>query len=615
MKAPLSLTTVVLWLMLHAQVNGQDTLLVKTGDENVVINPYAFILKDQTTGIDEIDKVMAAPHFAFRKNTYFQEVHYGFYQPSGWCRFAITNTSDHKAWVIKVHQSRVDTVQLYVQRQNGQLIKYPLTGHFQDINDRAFYSLNFAHPLSIEKNETVVCYLFTQRMFARHAAVLSLQKEDYYRSYDMQFVSFISALVGICLLATLIGVILFIFLKEKVYIYYSIYCVVFVLLISAGTGFLYTVVNYAPYQKLINNLSTVFYYLIVGWHLLFTIELLKLKKRRNPVAYWVGIGSGLLFCCVAMILLLPIPDVARTHISYWSYYIVFFLDFYILYALIIQWLQKEVIVLFYMAGFLVTVVSASILMLADLQLIEGINHRTDIFFVAPVIEIVCMVIGLGINSSRYVRDRLRAQRQIITVQEDERRRIGQDLHDGVGNSLAAIKNMLARRKDPFLVEKEIDLIIRDVRNISHNLMPVDFKVYALPHIIRQTVNKFADHPALRLEYNLTGTPVKLHAVAELVIYRIINELMTNSIRHSNGTQVMIQLIYQDNSLMVMVEDDGNGISKEAHAGKGIGLKNIQHRVAFIKGTLTIESDPKGTLFIIEIPYEKHLLRHSGKKRS
>jgi signal transduction histidine kinase len=587
------------------QAYGQELIRVEDGEENIVINPHVYILKDKSIGIQEIEKVATAPDSAFRKNTYFQEVHYGFSQPFGWCKFAIKNTSDHTKWIIKVHQSRVDTVQLYVQRENGDLVKYPLTGHFQNLKDRAFHSMSFAHPVYIKKNETVVCYLFTLRKFARHAAVLSLQQEGYHKPYNTQFIILISGLKGICILASLIGIVMFVVLYERVYIFYSIYCFSLLLLIAIDSGFIYAFTSAPTYQKLINNLSIIFFYLVAGWHTLVTIELLKIKRHQQRWLYWLGLGSGLLFCLAALILLLPIPDIVRQYISIWSYYILFFLNVYILYAIIIQLIRKEVMVFFYAGGFLITLVTASISRLADLQIIEGVNHRSDMLFIAPVVEIICMVIGLGINSSRYAKDKLKAQRQIITVQEDERKRIAQDLHDDVGNSLAAIKNMLSQRKDPLLaeIEKEIDDIIRDIRNISHDLMPVDFQKYALTDIVRQTVKKFRGHPHIQFEYNQTGATVKLHPVAELVIYRIINELITNSIKHSHATHVMIQLIYQDKSLMVMVEDNGTGIKKGADMETGIGLKNIRHRVAYINGSFAIESDDdRGTLFIIEIPY-------------
>jgi signal transduction histidine kinase len=583
----------------------QGVISIGNDQEDIVINPHVDILKDKGVGIHEIEKVVAAPDSAFKKNTNLQEVHYGFSQPSGWCRFTINNnTSDHTEWIIKVHQSRVDTVQLYVQRENGHLMKYPMTGHFQTIRKRAFHSMSFAHPVYIDKNETIVCYLFTMRKFARHAAVLSLQTKDYHENYDTLFTILISSLIGICVLACLICIVMFVVLYESIYITYSIYCFSFLLLIVVDTGFLYAYINSAAHQKLVNNLSIVFFYWTTGWAVVFTVELLKLKQHRQRWLYWLGSGMGVLAFTTGLVLLLPIPDPARTLISQWSYYIVFFVNAYILYVVIIQLIKKEVVVYFYLAGFLFTLFASLISRAADLQLVEGVNHKTDILFIAPVIEIVCMVIGLGINSNRHVKERLKAQRQIITVQEDERKRIAQDLHDDVGNSLAAVKNMLAQRKDPPLIEKEIEDIIRNIRNISHDLMPVDFKEYALTDVVRQTVNKFKGHSGIHFEYDQTGVVIRLHPVVELVVYRMINELITNSIKHSRATHVMIQLIYQNKSLMVMVEDNGIGMRKETDSEAGIGLKNIRHRVAYVDATLTIESDEKGSLFIIAVPYEK-----------
>lgn len=597
-------SVMVLCLMMFCQyVSGQDVVLVKEGQEDIVINPFVYHFTDKTAGIHDLDRVVAASDSSFRKNPWFQEVNYGFSQPRAWCRFAITNTSDHPDWIIKVHQARVDTVQLYVQRQNGSMVKYPLTGHFQKLKDRPYHSLNFAHPVYIAKGETIVCYLFTMRKFARHAAILSVQTEEYYNNYNTFFTIFISALIGICILSAVIGIVMFVVLYEWVYISYSFYCFCFLLLITVDSGFMYAFMNSPDNQKVLNNLSIVLYYLVAGWHLLFTIELLKLKKYRPRWVYWLGIGSGLLFCLAGVILLSPIPDEMRRQISRWSYYILFFIDVYILYAMIVQLIKKEVAVFFYMGGFLFTLVAASVAMLADLQIIEGVNHRTDFLFIAPVVEIVCMVIGLGINSNKYVKERLKAQRQIITVQEDERERIGRDLHDDVGNSLAAVKNMLVQRKDPDLIEKEIDDIIQDVRNISHDLMPVDFKEYALADIVRHTINKFKGHPDICFEYSQTGATRKMHPLVELVVYRIINELIMNCIKHSCASDVMIQLIYQQRSLVVMVEDNGKGM-KDDGAETGIGLKNIRHRVAYIGATLTVESDQRGTLFIIEVPYER-----------
>ncbi len=594
------------FLHLSISIYGQVMKVEDQQKKDYVLNPYVYLLKEQK-GIQDISNVIAAPADSFFRNPYLQEVNYGFNQSYGWCKFTIANNLDSAGWILKIHQGRVDSVQLYVQKQNGELLKYPLTGHFQKITDREIYSTHFAFVIPIGQKETINCYLYTQRKFGRHAAVISLHQVNHFTNYDHLFFIYISIICGIILLASLVGIVLCIFVFDKVYIYYSVYCLSFIILVLCDSGFIHSFWQDTRCQELINNFNMIFYYWIIGWHLLFTIELLSIKTYPRKWVYWVGYGSGFLFCFIAILMLCPISDPIRWWLSLVSYYVVFYVDAYICYLIIIKLFKREPIVYFYMAGFLFTLLVASILMLADLQILEGINHITDLFYITPVIEIICMVIGLGIHFSNHVKQNLgiqiqlnETQHRIITIQEEERKRMAQDLHDDLGNSLAAIKNFLAQKKDYSVIEREIDNLIQNIRNISHNMMPVDFENYDLADIVRQVVNKFRGYPGIEFEYDQTGEIVKLNAETELIIYRIINELMTNSIKHSNASHVLIQIIYQDSSLVVMVEDNGVGINETSK--EGIGLRNIRHRVAYIGATINIESDNKGILVIIEIPY-------------
>jgi signal transduction histidine kinase len=294
-----------------------------------------------------------------------------------------------------------------------------------------------------------------------------------------------------------------------------------------------------------------------------------------------------------------------------SYYVVFFLNAYIIYAIAISIARRDPIVYFYLAGFSVTLIVATVLVLADLNILDNINQNTDYYYFTPLVEILFMVIGLGIHFSRTIKDRFsvqltlnKTQDQIITIQEDERKRIAQDLHDDVGNSLAAVKNMVIQKRESVKVEHEIDNLISTIRNISHDLMPVDFNQFSLTEIIGHTVNKFKDHNHTDLEFDQTGQAVKIDPLKELVIYRIINEIINNIFKHSKATSAFIQLIYQRETLVVTVEDNGSGIQK-SKTEEGIGLRSIRSRAAYINAKLNIESDDKGTLIILEVPYENN----------
>jgi len=133
-------------------------------------------------------------------------------------------------------------------------------------------------------------------------------------------------------------------------------------------------------------------------------------------------------------------------------------------------------------------------------------------------------------------------------------------------------------------------------------MPVNVEEFSLSEVIEHTVSKFKDYPSLVLEFSHTGKPVRLRPFQELVIYRIISELITNILKHAHATQALIQLIYQSGSLVVTVEDNGTGINNPK-GEEGMGLRSIRLRADYLHATLKIESDTKGTLIILEVPYE------------
>jgi signal transduction histidine kinase len=588
----------------------QHIIELRDGQDDIVINPYAYLFKNTNASIRDIKEVMEADSSRFVRNEFLQEVTYGFNQPGGWCKFTVQNKSEKVNWVLRVHQTRVDSVQLYIKRENQEVERFPMTGHFHTIDERPVYALQFAFHIPIKKNEKITFFLYTQRQDGRHATILNLRQKNYFENYEHVFNNAISFISGSILLAGLIGFVLFFFIHQKVYLYYSVYCLSFFVLIWCDSGFALSLIASPKYQVVINTFTTIFYYWLMGWHILFTIEILRIRSYRYHWLYWLGTSVGWLFCVAAIVLLIPgLPETERWWLVYFCYYIVFFTNGFIMYAIVVSIARREPIVYFYMAGFLVTLVVATILVLADLQIIDDVNQKTDMLYFTPLVEILIMVIGLGIHFSNTVKERFRVQTalnktqdQIITIQEDERKRIAQDLHDDVGNSLAAVKNLVIQKHESVVVEKEIDNVIRAIREISHNLMPVDFNEFPLPQILRITVNKFKNHPSLALEFSCMGEIRKLVPLTELVIYRIVNEIINNIFKHSRASSAFIQLIYQDESLVVTVEDDGIGINA-SKSEEGIGLRSIRSRAAYIHARLNIESDDKGTLIILEIPYE------------
>jgi signal transduction histidine kinase len=206
---------------------------------------------------------------------------------------------------------------------------------------------------------------------------------------------------------------------------------------------------------------------------------------------------------------------------------------------------------------------------------------------------------------------------IIQAQESERQRIAKDLHDDLGGLLALIKLKLedllhhGHNVQKILGEllKLITQACKDVRYISHELMPQDVDEKDLKTMISEVLNILTNQQKLHISYDIGEIPL-IPSVVKINIFRIIKELLNNIIKHSEAREADIQIFQDDldKSLTLMISDDGKGMPTQVleNIHMGLGLKNLQKRVEFLKGNLHIDTGAQGTTIIIIIP-EKTLL--------
>ena len=224
-----------------------------------------------------------------------------------------------------------------------------------------------------------------------------------------------------------------------------------------------------------------------------------------------------------------------------------------------------------------------------------------------------LCLGYGLTKA-YLHRKQHAQRrltsQLIAAQESERHRLAQDLHDDVGNTLAAAKGILNRVVSQYQspeaakAQSLIEKAGQDLRTISHNLMPVEFETYALSYVVGQVVEKAAEASGIQFDFVSLGEEQSISTERSLVIYRIINELLNNILKHSGAQAATVQLLYQPGNLVITVEDEGQGIKPKNVDRKeqGIGLKNINSRASYLGARLEMSSNQSGTSVILEVPY-------------
>lgn len=195
---------------------------------------------------------------------------------------------------------------------------------------------------------------------------------------------------------------------------------------------------------------------------------------------------------------------------------------------------------------------------------------------------------------------------LITGQEEERKRIATELHDSIGSMLSTIKlnyrNLKNSNDEAYqLTEGLLDSACDEVRRVAHNMMPEALLKFGLIEAVNDLVAKINQSNELNIDLIVLGQSKKLNPTTELYIYRIIQELINNTLKHARASEIMIQINQRDDMINIMVEDNGIGFNPET-AQAGIGLKNINSRINVLRGHITYDSEPdKGCVVMIDIP--------------
>lgn len=254
-------------------------------------------------------------------------------------------------------------------------------------------------------------------------------------------------------------------------------------------------------------------------------------------------------------------------------------------------------------------------------------QRKQIAIVSLALVIVLLIVSGYLLYNRYklkkqkeldeelIRQQEIRNKAIIEAEERERVRMAKDLHDGVGQQLAAVKLSMNAMEGELTANTEqlervkalehmVDETLKEVRAVSHNMMPNALIRKGLAAAVREFIDNIAATGLLKVDLQIVGLNERLENTMETVLYRVLQEVVSNIIKHAQANKVSIQLIHhEDNYLNFVIEDNGKGFdAREANNFNGIGLKNIMSRVQYLNGTVDFDSSPgKGTTVIIEVP--------------
>ena len=209
--------------------------------------------------------------------------------------------------------------------------------------------------------------------------------------------------------------------------------------------------------------------------------------------------------------------------------------------------------------------------------------------------------------------KISSMQSMIEGQELERERIAKDLHDSLGGLLSTIKlqfdsvsshNGISEIKEYRKANSLLDTAVEEVRAISHNLQPGALMNLGLVPAINDLINRFEGEHLPDIHFQPIKIPDDLNNMTVLSIYRIIQELFHNAIKHAKAKEILLQLNSEEDEMVIEFEDDGIGFDINNLKRKGMGLDNLKSRINYLKGNISIDSkEGEGTSYLMRFKYK------------
>lgn len=262
------------------------------------------------------------------------------------------------------------------------------------------------------------------------------------------------------------------------------------------------------------------------------------------------------------------------------------------------------------------------LVLENAQLYAGLQRAND--ELEHRVRVRTAELNDAYEQVRSARERLQAlSQQLLTAQEAERRRIARELHDEIGQSLSALKINLQgvqRRPDAARVVQHLEesvsiaeRVLQQVRTLSLDLRPSLLDDMGLEVALNWYLNRLAEQAGWQAQLSADLEVERLPADIETVCFRVVQESLTNVMRHARASRVYIRLLQRDDELELVIQDDGVGFDvsaarQRAVQGGSLGLLGIPERVSLVGGRVVIASTPgKGTEIHAYLPLPPHFL--------
>ena len=579
---------------------------------------YIEYLEDKA-GVLDIENVVKSPNFVALKN---KIPSLGIYPYPVWTRLKVTNKRSYRQnYYAQILLPYMDTVQYFVIRNNIPVSLSEKMGWWSNVDNKHFKSPNHPFLFSLNPNENVVVYARTVKTHGTVRIPFQIETQENFLQDIYIKNTFFGWFLGMAFLIVLLNIFMFLQLKERIYLVYTLYVVCEVFSFLMREGFQVQIFNkgFGPFTGL--N----FYYfgliLMVMANLNFTHSFLNVKQLQPKFINYCF--YTFMFLGFSQIIFQCFPD--QLNISKRPFYTYFLtltyfssvsLSFVMFICAIVKNKERMSAIIYSISGIPLLVLS-TVQILANMQLFPiNTAYRGVYLILGMAFEMIVLCFWLAHRFKQYSEEREKLlvekskQQQIaletgLKIQNQERSRLAKELHDGLGIDISIIKMKLEalgldfekrgdRSKEFSEAIMNLDHLASNVRGFSHNIMPPDLEKNGIAFVLEDLVfnlQKLNENIEINFTTNITE---KLSDDLSQNLYFIAKELINNALRHSNASIIDVELMKEKNRTELKVSDNGIGYDYEKALKKsGLGLDSIKSRVALLNAHFELTKKPSG----------------------
>ncbi len=522
--------------------------------------------------------------------------------------------------------NRIDLYQCDTGENTPMLISE--TGDRLPFAQRPWPIRDFFFPIRLAGHENTTLLFKIDKRGQNFAIKAKLGKREAILQQDIPIYAAFGFYAGIFAFALLFNLLMYLSVGDRIHLYYSLYifCSVILVLDEVGLAKEWLFSDLGRLHDYVKSSSGMLGCgLLIQVMQLFTNQTLansKLYRLANYYKYLVYVLGVMPF----FVLLFPI-DIRVEKAIFYVANISVILSLPLIVICVIERIKSGFVLgYYYLLAVLPLIIGAANYILQIMGIVGEQLLKPNGITVGFAAEVVILSFALTQRYNFLKRekaelkkenDRIKMQsvRQVFQAQEDERDRLAKDLHDDLGGTLSVIRLKVTdfqqklnslRPDEREAYNETIRLITRacdDLREISHSLKPKFFLENGLIGTIQERLSILNRVSTINFEFVYQYTRHQ-DPETELSIYRIVNELINNVVKHSCATQATVQLLETVDELIITIED--NGIGFDGHdTSEGIGLNNVYSRIQYLGGHCAIDSNKNGTTITLEIPLQNH----------